>query len=224
MKKFLSLSLITLALVGCKTEMEKEISFTRLYEPLGIETAQLKVEVAACNDYSDSRQPSQSLVEAQQKIPFVFSNATFRECYREKFNSYAVFDIPISVGVAQQSIKESDTQDISLLSAENDKHKVPLLIVVKSGLKQRLNQLKRTEIMANSIDFSVLIKLKNDLKEDKNLRIISSYIDEKPKPDGLKTTFKANDNKTIKIKLSNVSIDKLMNGNETEGVSVIREE
>lgn len=219
MKKLSLITLTLLALTGCKVEIEKTISLNKLLnEPLSVEAAQLSVEVAGCNDYKDSRHPSQALLEAQQKIPFIFSNAQFKECYRHQFNSYAVFEIPVGVGVMDVTRKDINLPDITLLSFKDDKGFMPLSIYVKKELKQRLNQIKKTDILANSMDFSVVFKLHNDLTETRKFRLISSYVNGTPYPDGVNITFQANSKKDFSVKLSNVAVDQLL---KTDGDGIV---
>ncbi|HHT7698993.1 DUF7424 family protein [Pasteurella multocida] len=42
--------------------------------------------------------PSTPLIQIQQKITNVFDNAVYKECYQKNFNSFASFEIAISVG------------------------------------------------------------------------------------------------------------------------------
>ena len=220
MKKLLPITLSVLFLSACKTEVEKEVSLSKLLnDPISVENAVLNVEVAGCNDFQDSRQPSQSLLDAQQKVPFVFTNATFKECYRQNFNSYAVFEIPIGVGVITEETQKNSLPEINLFSFKHENKSLPLGVMIKEGLKQRLNKLQKTEIMANAVDFSVVLKVKNDLTDkNKNFRIVSSYVNNTPYPDGIDLDLEKTTNKSIEIKLSNVSIDSLL---KTEGDGLI---
>ncbi len=57
----------------------------------------IDIEVSSCNDYEDSRKESKNLIELKQKVPTIFKNAEYVECYRKKFDSYAHFTIPVAV-------------------------------------------------------------------------------------------------------------------------------
>ncbi|WP_422121378.1 DUF7424 family protein [Pasteurella multocida] len=59
-------------------------------EPIKVESGILNVEIATCSSHEDSRKPSDALIQIQQKIPNVFDNAVYKECYQKNFNSLQV--------------------------------------------------------------------------------------------------------------------------------------
>lgn len=55
MKKLFALTLCAMAVVGCKTEIEKDVSLKNLLnEPIKTETALLNIEIPACSSHEDS--------------------------------------------------------------------------------------------------------------------------------------------------------------------------
>ncbi|WP_157471905.1 DUF7424 family protein [Desulfuromonas sp. DDH964] len=88
MKKISLIIITVLALSGCKATVETEVSLKDILESkTKTITGDLFVEVAGCNDYKDSRQPSSSLVKVQQTIPSIFPDAKYVECFRKEFDS-----------------------------------------------------------------------------------------------------------------------------------------
>lgn len=123
-----------LALAGCKVEMEKEVSLNKiLNSPISEENAQVKLEVASCDDDDDT------LTAAQQKIHYLFNRATLQECYSKDISSYAVFDVPVGIGKWDNN-DISQLPDIAFVSAYNDKSKSPLTVIIKKPFKDRLDK------------------------------------------------------------------------------------
>ncbi|MEE6081882.1 hypothetical protein, partial [Avibacterium paragallinarum] len=160
MKK-LVIGLSILTLVGCKAEIEKNISLNSLLnEPLKTELAELKVEVASCHDHQDSRKPSNSLLQVQAKLPQLFNTAKFKECYSSNFDSFAVFEIPVGIGELQKGITAEN--DINLVSKKEEGN--ILFLGAKKSLKERLNDFIRSEPMIRALKPSITLYLTNDLK------------------------------------------------------------
>lgn len=208
MKK-LVFCLSTLALVGCKTDIEKDVSLNKLLnEPLSLEQASLSIEIPSCNDFNDSRQPSNSLITLQNKISVIFPESQFKDCYRNKFDSYALFDIPIGVGIVDKKFGNQSIPDLSLINSPE--HKAPLIVYMSENLRNRLETTQKNQVLSK-LDLSIILNIKNDLKDrDKNTYIVASYINDEPMSDGLNIKFHQNSGKTLKIKLSDVSTDQLI--------------
>ncbi|WP_118785095.1 DUF7424 family protein [Haemophilus haemolyticus] len=211
MKK-LAIALFVLCLMGCKVEIEKKISLNDLLNtPLKTEGAQLSVEIASCQDHRDSRQPSQSLLQAQAKIPQVFKDANFKECYSSNFKSFAVFEIPVSVGSV--GTDSSLKNDISIASLKEDGS--VLVLVTKKSFNDRMNKFKKSEPMLGNIELGVTFYISNDLKDEQKLNIISSYINDVPFVNA--TTF-LKPGELLKVKLSDVAADQLVSIDKSGGI------
>lgn len=92
-----------LALNGCKIDMGASIPLSGLLgSELKTGSADLYVEVPACNSYEDSRQPSKGLVDAKNEIAKIIPESEFKECFQKKFNSFASFSVPIAYGPANK--------------------------------------------------------------------------------------------------------------------------
>lgn len=226
-KSVIGLIVFGFLLGGCKTELTKTISMNKLLNtPLSTEYASLNVEVAGCNDFNDSRNPSSSLLEAQKEIPLLFENAKFVECYRNKMNSYASFEIPIIVGSSQlKSQQKNEKSDIYLYShyPEDKSEKVAFGIIITKALKTKLENFKSRNIFANAFNLSIEFTVQNDLK-DQNItaNVIPSYVNDIPVPMGATINFKANIPEQFKIKLSDVAISHLVtNHNEDSVLNII---
>ncbi|MGR6981229.1 DUF7424 family protein [Testudinibacter sp. P27/CKL/0425] len=209
MKKYLTLSLCALVLSACKIEIEKDISLKAiLNDPIKTETALLNVEISSCNNHDDSRQPSESLINIKQQIPTVFPNATFKECYKKKFDSFASFELPIGVGVYDGSSKLEN--DINILSYGELK----LWASTSKKLAANIRKFLKKEHISN-LELDVLLKVKNDTGESQKFTVSSAYLDGAPVSLG---EFNFEKEKTILFKLANSSADRLymyQDGGET---------
>src|SRR5690606_31909791 len=58
---------------------------------------ELYLEVAGCHDFEDSRKPSSAVIEAQQKVPAIFADAQYEECFSKQMDSFARFTVPIAL-------------------------------------------------------------------------------------------------------------------------------
>lgn len=200
MKKLFTLTFCALSVVGCKTQVEKDISLKSLLnDPLHTETALLNVEVSACGDHEDSRKPSSSLLEAQNQVPKIFPQAKYKECFNKKFNSFASFEIPVGVGVMNDGDKPEN--DINIYSFK----KRPLNVRTSENLSKNINNHLKKSYQSN-FDFEIIINLKNDTGEDHRFNAYSVYWDGAP----FSVAYPVlKNNETVKLKLGNVSSDML---------------
>lgn len=200
MKKLLTLSLFALALSACKTEVEKDISLKSLLnEPVKEETALLNVEILSCHNREDSRLESDDLIKIKAKIPTIFQDAKYKECYSKRANSFAVFEIPIAVGKAEQG--QEIKHDIAVLS--NDR--IPMVIRSSGKLSENIRNFLKSEFVPN-FDFHISLNVTNDTDKEQGFNIYSAYLDEGPV--SVSQVDLKKDEK-IKIRLSNASADSL---------------
>lgn len=212
MKKLLILACSVLAVSACKTEVEKEVSLkTILNEPIKTEIAILNVEIPSCSSHEDSRKPSDNLLKIQAKIPTVFANAQYKECFTKKFNSFASFEIPIGLGVVDDNTKLE--QDINIYSYKNRQ----LNIKTSDKLAKNIRDFIKTEYISN-LEFSILLNVKNDTDKEQRFMLFSSYINDAPTAI---TGIKMNKGESFNIKLSNASADSLWMYEKTRPVVVL---
>lgn len=189
------------ALSGCKIELGTIIPLSGLLgQELKTSTAELYVEVPSCDSYEDSRQPSQSLVDAKNQIASLFSGSEFKECFKKKFDSFALFNIPLAYGPDSKT-KDSPAQ---LRVLYNDKKFA--YFEAGSDLKEKLNQAKNKPSIAggfNPSDVSIFITLVNDTGRDIKAGYAGAYLGNTPviQADGIGLP----NSKQITLKLSDVT-------------------
>ena len=210
MKRVFVLTLCVLAVSACKTEIEKDVSLkTLLNEPIKTEMALLNVEISSCDSHEDSRKPSDSLIQIQQKIPAVFSQAKYKECYKKKFESFASFEIPIGVGVAPE--KADFENEINIYSRGDRK----LNVRTDQKLAKRIRDFVKSEHISN-LEMIVSLNIVNDTDKEQAFSVLSSYVDGAPVAYFPKLPVKVGDK--FNIRLSNVAADMLWK-NENQGLN-----
>lgn len=193
-----------LLIVGCKTTVETEVTISDLLSsPTKQIAGALIVEVPACQDYQDSRNPSNTLLEVQKMVPTIFKDATFKECYRQQFNSFARFELPLVLDKDKDG-KLASEEHINILSNESNLLAVSVPERIKAGLE---NAAKRGP--GSALDMRLAVKVTNDTGEDFNFSVISAFVDEEPYVFG-NLTSKAG--KSFTVSLSDVSVQSALNG------------
>ncbi|KMW72436.1 hypothetical protein TI10_15565 [Photorhabdus luminescens subsp. luminescens] len=194
MRKLILCSVMALALAGCKTELSTSVSVNQLLsEHVKTVASDLLVEVSACGDYKDSRQSSKSLLDAQEKVPAIFADAEYVECFRKGMDSFAHFKIPVSVG---NSSVTGSTKGIHLYGDGTD----ILAISIPKEMKKKINQMDSS--MASKTKIS--INVKNDT--DKVLKITGFSVFLNDKEPIVISNFSWKVGSEIKLTLSNVSV------------------
>lgn len=202
--KMLSALGACLLVVGCKTTVETEVNISDLLSsPTKQLPGSLIVEVPACQDYQDSRQPSSTLVEVQKMVPAIFKDAAFSECYRQQFNSFARFDVPLVLDKDKDG-KLASQDHINIVSNDANLLAVAVPAKIKAGLE---NAAKRGP--GSSFDMSVNIKVNNDTGADFNFTAIAAFVDGQPQVFGNLTS---KPNGSFTVTLSDVSVQTAVNG------------
>ncbi|AMO47626.1 Hypothetical protein AKI40_1209 [Enterobacter sp. FY-07] len=167
-----AIAVITLA--GCKIELSSSVPLSALLgQEIKTGSAELYVEVPSCNDYEDSRKPSKSLIEAKEEISQIFTDSEFKECFKKKLDSIALFSVPIAYGPDGKVAK--DTPQLRVLF--NEKNYV--YFDLGSGLKSRINNAKNKPSISGGFspsDVSLFVNLVNDTGKDIKADYVSTYI------------------------------------------------
>lgn len=200
MKKLFTLTFCALSVVGCKTQVEKDVSLKSLLnDPIKTEIALLNVEVSSCGSSEDSRKPSESLLKMQNIIPSVFPQAKYKECFSKKFDSFASFEIPIGVGVVDDNTKLEN--DINIYRYNNRLLNVSTTKELTNNIKQALEKNHESKL-----NLEILINLKNDTGEEQKFNAYSLYWNGSP----VSVAYPIlKNNETAQIILSNSSSDSL---------------
>ncbi|EKO8777167.1 hypothetical protein PTN23_004458 [Salmonella enterica] len=195
-----------LALSGCKIDMGASIPLSGLLgSELKTGSADLYVEVPACNSYEDSRQPSKGLVDAKNEIAKIIPESEFKECFQKKFNSFASFSVPIAYGPAN---KVTDTT--SQIRVLRDTEKNFAYVVFGQKLKQKLDQARKKPSIAGGFspsDVSLSLNLTNDTDKKITASFVGVYIGQDPVI--VENDIEIGAGKVVPLTLSNVTTSML---------------
>jgi len=193
-----------LLIVGCKTTIETEVTVSDLLSsPTKQIAGALVVEVPACQDYQDSRKPSNTLIEVQKMVPTIFKDATFAECYRQQFNSFARFDLPLVLDKDKDG-KLASEEHINILSNESEMLAVAVPAQIKAGLEDAA---KRGP--GSALNMRMKIKVVNDTGADVSFNVVSAFVDDEPYVFG---SLISKADQSFTVTLSDVSVQSAVNG------------
>ncbi|EBI5824871.1 hypothetical protein CWK15_20940 [Salmonella enterica] len=195
-----------LALNGCKIDMGASIPLSGLLgSELKTGSADLYVEVPACNSYEDSRQPSKGLVDAKNEIAKIIPESEFKECFQKKFNSFASFSVPIVYGPANK-VADSTSQ----IRVLRDTEKNFAYVAFGQKLKQSLDQARKKPSIAGGFspsDVSLSLNLTNDTDKTITANFVGVYIGKDPVI--VENDIEIGAGKVVPLTLSNVTTSML---------------
>lgn len=167
--------LCSILVAGCKTTVETEVSLSDLLNsPTKQLGGNLLVEVPACQSHEDSRQPSKLLLDIQQAVPGIFSDAKYEECYRKGFDSFARFSLPIFLDKDMDG-KLASASHINLISNE----KGLLAVGVPDSIKAKIKHAQKKSAVGK-LDLQFVIKVNNDTGKDVPFSALAVFIDQSP--------------------------------------------
>ena len=204
MLKIISISLIILIFTGCQGLIETNVNLSDLQSSTKKQiSGDLYIQVASCNNFSDSRKLSDSVIKSKQTIPSIFKDAKYVECFQKEFISYTHFKIPMILSHKENLVSNDYIHIIS--------NKDTLLNVgVPPTIKQNIDRVKANSFGMNDMELSVKINIVNDTNKKLTFNAIASYIGDTP---SIFNNFFTEPNNSFDVKLSDVSVDNaLQNG------------
>lgn len=190
MKKII-IGLMSVALLsGCKVELAPTVNLSDVNsETAKTVQSKLVIEVMSCANYDDSRKESSDVTDAKKAISEIFTDAKYIECYREKMDSKALFEIPITVG------GKTEVGDIQITNAGFGGG---MIVRVSDKIKDKIKRASRSAM--SKLEPSITIKLNNDLNSSLDIVVYAVYLDSYAVPlapytlsAGEKHTFKLSD-------------------------------
>ena len=166
----------SIVLVGCKTEFAAEVPLSQLQNPAVADIpATVRLEVLSCDHYEDSRQPSDSLVKAQEMMPRIFPTAEFQECYSQGMDSWAAFQIalPIDRDGDPEQFASEDAFNLTTSEAR------PLGVAVPPAVRQRLEEAQSAAMMGD-LEYAITFDVVNDTGSDYPITVLSAWVNDHP--------------------------------------------
>ncbi|EJD6411204.1 hypothetical protein M0L70_RS16145 [Providencia rettgeri] len=210
MKKSIAVLAAIVLLSGCKVDVVAKVNTDDLLSlDHKIVQGNINVEVPSCNDFEDSRKESKSLIQIKEKLPTIFKTVEFKECYKQKFNSYASFSVPVGIG---SFVGEAKTVDTEIYVFSN---KITYAsIVLDDDAAKRLASAKKTS--PGELNLAMTLVLEKGKQPIPNIAAIGVYmtgIESKNSPFSIgRVKIEA---KEIKLRLSDVSNSMIESGKIT---------
>ncbi|MBO4336061.1 MAG: hypothetical protein J5846_09590 [Desulfovibrio sp.] len=195
MKKIINLcffAFIYISLAGCNLESYSQIKLSQLLDKQNKINSIIKVEVSKCQD--DNNNPSSDLLQANETVSELFEDAKLMECKDKGLNTFALYNVPITVGDISKD--KATAKGISIIKDKDDYVNFMLS-------EEARNYLKKSEDM----DLVAYIKFTNDSNNNIKIYPHAVYVDKIPYADltPYQKSLEIESNKTIKIELSDVS-------------------
>lgn len=204
LKKHAVYSIILLTVfASCEAILEVELKISNLLKSKNYtQTTSLYVEIAGCTDYENPNQPTKSLVEAQQKIPGVFTDAKYIECFTRDMKSYAHFSVPITIN----GTRSTDDQPAKYVDFSSNTLDL-LYINIPPGILNGLERMKRESYGMSNFDLAVSIKIDNDTSDKFRAKVISAYVNNAPL---VNEEFVIEPQTFYRLKLSKIAVDRAL--------------
>lgn len=175
--KLAAITAAFVALAGCKTEFTAEVPLSALQDAeVAALPGTVRLEVPSCNHYEDSRQPSDSVVKAQEMMPRIFPDAEFAECYSQNMDSWAEFNIQFPIDRDGDKDTFASDSAFNITTSEN----LHFGISAPPALIERLEQARRAEMMMPEFEYAFAFNVINDTEEPFPTTAIASWIDGHP--------------------------------------------
>lgn len=203
-------ALAVISLSGCKIEMGAAIPLSGLLgDEMKSGSADLYVEVPACSSYEDSRQPSKGLISAKNEMSQNIPESEFKECFKKKFNSFALFSVPISYGPSNK-VGDTTNQIRVLHNTENKFAYMELGEKLKKSLRKSSQKPSVSGGFSPS-DLSLSLNLKNDTGKNLKTSVTGVYSEGYPVIFAENVSIEAG--KDLQLTLSNVTTSVLLSLN-----------
>lgn len=213
MRKIITLSLLALALAGCKTDVKTSITTDQLSSSNhSVVDGNILVQVLSCSSYEDSRLESRSLIEAKAKVASILADSEYIECYDKQMKSYASFKIPVGVGAVGSDGNLSLDNDVFIFSSDD----ITLGVVLNPNLLQRMKKIESSSPFSQKIDLNMTVTLNAGEKPIPTTVWQGVYLSDnedniKQKP-AMMTVRESDGLKKVVVTLSDVASSTLMNG------------
>ena len=195
--------ILSFALSACEANLEKDISLNKMLNgKTAIEMATFDIEVDGCTSSDDKNEPSETVKEAQEKVPNIFANATYQQCYQKDKTFFASFNIPVLVSNLDYASLDKDQNfaNAEIILFKVHPNSETLAMAVKDSLAKKFSEAKDNKDFENT-DLSITFKIINDTKSVKTIKASDVFIDDLPV---LNYESKLPVNASVKMRLADV--------------------
>ena len=168
--KLCSLFCLAFALAGCKSGIDAPVSLKHAQQEQPSQVlATLYTEVPACEEYQ-TKMESSAVLEAKQKIGYVFPQAKYIGCKNVKFESFDNFEIPVLIGGdANNCPKDAICFDFNKSSGA--------FFAIGEGIRSRFGKIKKSLIAFDESTLQLRLKVNNDLGKNLRVMFLSGFVE-----------------------------------------------
>lgn len=160
-----------LLLAGCKSGIDAPVSLKQAQQAQPTQvSATFFTEVPACEEYQ-TKMESSSVLEAKQKVGYVFPQAQYLGCKRVQFESFANFQIPITIG---GDVNQCPADAVCFAMKDNG---TGAYFNIGKGLRSRFTKIKDGLLTFDESELQLRLKITNDLGKDLEVLFISGFVE-----------------------------------------------
>jgi len=156
MKRYIVAAFAALALVGCRSGVDLPVKYSEVFGSPQIKSSTLFLEVPSCKEYN-SEMESSSVLQAKQKVGYLFPEAKYLGCKMQNFESLVYFEIPFQVGGV--GLKDCKKNQICVASSQNN---LNMNVFVGEDIRRKLSELRKGMTMFDPNNFEIIINFDND--------------------------------------------------------------
>ena len=207
MKKILLSSIIFLALLGCKSEIDLPVKYSQVFGKPQPSTGTLSIEVPDCKEEATEMESS-SVLEAKQKVNYIFSGAKYLGCKEEGFESFVSFEVPFIIGCV--GMRDCRKNEICVASSQNNQN---MNVFVGEEIRKKITLIARGFTFFDPDNLRITLTVDNDSGQSLSVRIPSAFLRHEGEEIPLHNTRGGNfPEDTLKFTLSNVASSQLIRG------------
>lgn len=133
--------------------------------------AKLSVDVTLCQDH-DTQMESNTLLEAKQKVGFLFPGAQYEKCAREGFDERALFSVPITVGTGEDGKCGEESVCLKRIVADD---RVMIGVIPGQKFVKKYERLNRGS-SSSMLEAKITLLLQNDTAKAISLDRASVFV------------------------------------------------
>lgn len=165
---FAALSAVLFGLAACDSGITVPLRFSDLSGPVTAKNALLYAQLPTCRE-SDTDLPSNALIEAQSRVPYVFPEAKFLACSEQDFDAQAQFSLPVLTGGSADDGCASDS--LCLLNIDGN-----VSFVIGKGAAARMKALAESLTLVDLDGLRLSIRFMNDSGRELRMFVPSAWI------------------------------------------------
>lgn len=154
---------------GCKSDIGVEVTDSQLLGAATDHPGYFVAQVVNCKD-DETKLESSSVLEAKQKVSYIFPRASYQGCRSEDFESFVHFTLPVRVG---GDLKTCGADEVCVGVVGGKK----VTFTAGAGVRSRFDQVSRSSIsLLDTEDLKINIHYTNDTGKARSIYFPSLFV------------------------------------------------